>query len=177
MKKSLTHLEFEKLLKQQNTLFKEGKFKIVSTFTKVRDSIIIEDEYGLYRCTAYNLLKNTNPCLQNSVDRQKNFIARASKHHNNKYDYSLVIYTNNTNPIKIICPTHGIFKQSPIKHINSTTGCKKCSITERSIKNTHTNSEFIEKCNQKHNYKYDYSKVLYNGALSKIKIICNTNRT
>lgn len=175
MKRGLTHSEFEELLRQQNTLFKKGKFKVVSVFTRAKDPIIVEDKYGLYKCTPYNLLRNTNPCLQNSVDRQANFIARASEHHHNKYDYSLVTYTDNKTPIKIICPIHGMFEQGPIKHINSTTGCSKCSIKERSISKTYTNLEFIEKCNKKHNYKYDYSKVLYNGATSKIKIICSTH--
>ena len=54
----------------------------------------------------------------------KEFIEKAKKVHNNKYDYSLVKYKNSTTKIKIkiICPIHGIFMQPPITHYKS--GCQ-----------------------------------------------------
>lgn len=38
------------------------------------------------------------------------FIIDAQKIHDNKYDYSLVEYSGNKNKVKIICPTHNVFK-------------------------------------------------------------------
>jgi len=35
-----------------------------------------------------------------------------------------------------------------------------------------TNKEFIEECNEIHNFKYDYSLVNYDGVGKKVKIIC-----
>ena len=45
------------------------------------------------------------------------FIEKAIQIHNNKYDYSLVLYKNIFTPIKIICPIHGMFVQKPIYHL------------------------------------------------------------
>jgi len=45
--------------------------------------------------------------------------------HNNKYTYPDE-YINATSKIKIICPIHGIFKQTPSSHINNKQGCPFC---------------------------------------------------
>ena len=41
------------------------------------------------------------------------FINRSKRIHNNKYNYSLVDYIKGTIKVKIICPDHGIFEQTP----------------------------------------------------------------
>ena len=38
------------------------------------------------------------------------FILRANKVHNHKFDYSLVNYQGLDTKVEIICPTHGIFE-------------------------------------------------------------------
>ena len=65
---------------------------------------------------------------------KEDFIERAKLFHNNKYDYSLVEYKNARTKIKIICPIHGIFEQTPDNHLKY--GCKFCkeSIGEKSIR-------------------------------------------
>ena len=57
---------------------------------------------------------------------KQEFINKASKIHNNKYDYSNIEYKNISTKIKIICPIHGEFEQSPSKHLIGQ-GCPKCS--------------------------------------------------
>ena len=47
--------------------------------------------------------------------------------HEQKYNYKLVNYINAHTKIKIICKKHGIFEQTPNKHINIKQGCPKCS--------------------------------------------------
>jgi hypothetical protein len=37
--------------------------------------------------------------------------------HNNKYDYSKVEYINTNSKVKIICPIHGEFEQTPHNHL------------------------------------------------------------
>jgi hypothetical protein len=54
------------------------------------------------------------------------FIIKAKKIHGNLYGYSEVNYINSTIKIEIICPFHGIFKQSPAEHLEGC-GCPKCS--------------------------------------------------
>jgi len=52
------------------------------------------------------------------------FIKQVNEYHNNKYDYSAVKYKNNKTKIKIICPDHGIFEQTPDNHYKK--GCPIC---------------------------------------------------
>ena len=54
------------------------------------------------------------------------FIGDANLIHNNTYDYSLVEYINSKTKIKIICPKHGIFEQTPNSHL-SNQGCPTCN--------------------------------------------------
>lgn len=57
----------------------------------------------------------------------QDFVHNARKVHGDKYDYSLVEYTNNYTPVKIICSEHGVFEQRPICHVTQKHGCPKCS--------------------------------------------------
>ena len=93
------------------------------------------------------------------------FIEKANKIHDNKYNYSLVEYTNNIKKIKIVYPIHGIFEQTPREHLKNIISCIKCH-NEEKIR------LFIEKANKIHNNKYDYSHIKKLSAYEKIKIIC-----
>lgn len=94
-----------------------------------------------------------------------NFIEKCMKIHGDKYDYSLVKYTNNKTKVKIICKEHGIFEQRPDCHTHQ--GCPRCSGNVKI-----TNNEFILRANQKHQSKYDYSLTNYKNNSTKVKIIC-----
>lgn len=87
------------------------------------------------------------------------------------YDYSLVDYTGIFNKVKIICKTHGIFEQTPDNHIRGT-GCPICCNIERSEIHSDNLSDFINKANNRHVNKYDYSLVDYKGTSVAVKIIC-----
>jgi len=47
----------------------------------------------------------------------KIFIKRSKKVHNNKYDYSKVVYVNSNKKVIIGCPIHGDFLQAPADHL------------------------------------------------------------
>lgn len=53
------------------------------------------------------------------------FIERASKVHNGKYDYSKAEYVNSDTKACIICKIHGEFYQTPHSHLEGQ-GCPKC---------------------------------------------------
>ena len=73
---------------------------------------------------------------------KEDFIVKAKCIHGNKYDYSKVEYVNSKTKVRIICPTHGEFWQSPDKHLIGN-GCPRCSI---SISNKENEiKEFINK--------------------------------
>ncbi len=96
----------------------------------------------------------------------KQFIEKAMKKHGDKYDYSLSVYNGGKSKIKIICPIHGEFYQNAKNHMSGS-GCKKCSGLDRI-----TLKSFIERSNNIHNNKFDYSFVEFRNNKSKIKIIC-----
>ena len=100
------------------------------------------------------------------MDKTEIFIQKAKAVHGNKYDYSLVEYINSATKIKIICPIHGIFEQTPNNHLRKRS-CPYCA--NRDKKDTNW---FIQKANAVHGNKYDYSLVEYKNAKEKIKIIC-----
>lgn len=66
---------------------------------------------------------NTSFRLQHTKD---SFISEANLRHNNKYDYSKVVYKGYFEDVEIICPIHGSFYQLPRDHINYC-GCQRCS--------------------------------------------------
>ena len=94
------------------------------------------------------------------------FIREAQLIHHNRYDYSKLEYVNNKTKVCIICPDHGEFWQIPSDHLNGK-GCPQCAGNLRYNKDT-----FVEKAKIIHNDSYDYSKVEYVNAHTKICIIC-----
>lgn len=74
------------------------------------------------------------------------FIKEAREVHGNKYNYSLVNYTGQRVKVKIQCPIHGLFLQTPFSHIVTRSGCPRCreSYGERRV------AMFLEK----HGIKY-----------------------
>ena len=102
------------------------------------------------------------------------FIDRARKVHGNKYDYSLTEYTSHKSRLKIVCPLHGTFEQTPKKHLSGK-GCRKCGNLTVAEKRSKSTEQFIEDAIEKHGNKYDYSLVDYKQAHKKVKIICKTH--
>jgi hypothetical protein len=94
------------------------------------------------------------------------FIEKATKKHNNRYDYSKVIYKDSSSCVKIICKKHGEFLQIASEHLRGR-GCPYCCKTKKL-----TIEKFIERGNQIHNNKYDYSKSVYVNTSTKLIIIC-----
>lgn len=105
--------------------------------------------------------------LDELMNKQLLFIQMANQVHNNKYDYSLVGYKNTHTKVKIICPDHGVFEQSPVAHKRGQ-GCPKCK--HDNIRTTI--QDFVSTANRVHNNKYDYSLVEYKNTMTKVDIIC-----
>lgn len=64
-------------------------------------------------------------CRKTRRYNKEEFIRRAKIVHGDKYDYSLVKYIYNYIKVKIICPIHGVFEQTPAEHLYGS-GCHKC---------------------------------------------------
>ena len=102
----------------------------------------------------------------------ESFIEKAKIVHGNKYDYSLVLYNGCQEKVKIICPEHGEFKQTPAGHITGR-GCPVCRYISSAKKLAKTKEDFIKKAKEIHGDKYDYSKVEYINNSTKVCIICH----
>lgn len=97
---------------------------------------------------------------------------KANLIHNNKYNYSKVVYKNIDTKVIIVCPKHGDFEQTPYKHINRKQGCPKCKGDRIRSSKVMTIDEFIAKAKEIHGDKYEYLDVLYVNAHTHVNIIC-----
>ena len=109
--------------------------------------------------------------IENTKKRESEIIEKFKQIHGDKYDYSKVKYINTNTKVLIICPEHGEFEQLISNHLAGK-GCKKCSHISTSLKNKSNTKEFIEKSQKIHGEKYNYNKVNYVNAKSKVCIIC-----
>ena len=147
----------------------------VGAHTKV---CIICKEHGEFWQTPSNHLSGRGciKCRDNATGERcrfskEDFIKRANEIHNGKYNYDKVYYINNYTKVCIICPEHGEFWQEPKHHINGC-GCQKCYYEVAGDSLRFSKEDFIKRANEIHNGKYNYDKVDYKGANTKVYIVC-----
>lgn len=156
----------EKLFKINPNIEVLGEYKDSKTLIKVKCNICGYE----WKDTSSHLYKrDCRNCRKEKLRKSKEqkFIQKACTIHNNKYNYNNVHFLTLNQKVKIICPIHGEFEQSPNIHLQGC-GCPKCS--HRSFK--YSNEEWINKVKKIHNNKYDYSKVQYINKETPVCIIC-----
>ena len=171
MPKKKTKEEFIKeATEKHNGKYDYSKVEYVNSKTKV---CIICPEHDEFWQTPSNHTRGQGCpyCGHNATGKSKrsskeDFIKKAHKIHKGKYDYSKVNYMNNSTKVCIICPEHDEFWQKPNDHLGGH-GCTKCS-----GKYAPTTEEWIASARKVHDNKYDYSKVKYINANTKVCIIC-----
>jgi len=172
LKKRNTIEDFIRMAKEiHGDKYDYSKVNYVNNKTKV---CIICPEHGEFWQRPIHHLYKKNGCpLCNGGVRlcKEEFIEKAKGIHGNKYDYSKVEYVNSQTKVCIVCPEHGEFWQTPNSHLNGN-GCFDCSYIERGKKRNSSTDEFIKKAKKIHGDKYDYSKVKYDKAITKVCIIC-----
>lgn len=92
-------------------------------------------------------------------------IKKFIKTHGSRYCYSQIKYINTDTKINIICYKHGVFQQTPDKHIAGN-GCPKCIGKNKNI------SEVIKDFKEAHGETYSYSKVNFEMLTVKVEITC-----
>jgi hypothetical protein len=117
-----------------------------------------------------------------NADRQAaaraQFVERANKIHNGKYDYSLVDYKTARVKVKIVCPLHGEFEQTPDTHLRKRVGYKEGSGCPGCRGSAISNSKRldlniqVETSRSIHGDRYDYSKASPVNARTLTTIIC-----
>jgi len=137
------------------------------TFMLLKVKIICK-KHGVFKQTPQNHIegKGCIKCAGTYLLTTEEIIKQFKKIHGSKYDYSLVDYVSSHTKLKIICPEHGIFKQTAGSH-KAGSGCPKCA------GNYNLNTiEIIKQFKAIHGERYDYSKVAYKGIFYKVEIIC-----
>ena len=143
-----------------------------------KKSIIICPNHGEFLQTPGNHLSGQGcpscgreKTISSTLKTEEIFISKAKEIHGNIYNYDLVEYSNTTTKVKIVCPTHGEFLQTPQKHLHGQ-GCSKCGLKKRTKTQTMTIEDFTDRSSNIHNNKFDYSNILYKNSHEKIEIIC-----
>ena len=170
IEKYTTNDFIEKARKIHGDKYDYSKVEYKNNRTKV---CIICPKHGEFWQTPKNHLKGQgcNKCaIEYKTSKRtstiEQFIERAKEVHGDRYDYSEVEYKNSRTKICIICPEHGEFWQTPYEHLKGS-GCPDCAGVKKV-----TTEQFIQKARKIHGNKYDYSKVNYINAHTKVCIIC-----
>ena len=108
--------------------------------------------------------KCSNEILRSNLGE---FMRKAKKIHENKYDYSKFLYVRADIKGIIICKTcKSEFLQTPCGHLSGF-GCSACAKNKRL-----TLKEFVDRAIIIHKNKFDYSKFIYVNSETKGKIRC-----
>ncbi len=130
---------------------------------------IICSQHGEFRLkpTSHLCGNGCSECSGNVRLTTDRFIRKAREVHGDAYDYSKTdCVGNNKTKVCIICPEHGEFWQTPNNHLKGAR-CPGCFGTPK-----YTKEQYIEKAQEVHGDKYDYSLIKYDGHKRKIEIIC-----
>ena len=172
-------LTVEKFIERANAKHRHRYDYSKVNFKNVEDkAVIICPEHGPFEQRVMTHLKGFNcpKCGRKSVSNKmvhslERFLRDAKSAHGNKYDYSEVKYKKALSKVKIICPVHGAFYQSPATHIRGV-ACSRCSDLIAADKRRLSTEEFISRAREVHGEKYDYSRANYVTSHDKVEIIC-----
>lgn len=175
MAKKLTRENFiQRVNEIHGNKYDYSKVEYINTSTKV---CIICPEHGEFWQTPNKHLQGRGcpKCGQLNGNKKKTFTQvefenKANIIHNFKYTYNND-YINDSTKIKITCPIHGDFFQTPNHHLRGQ-GCPKCAIEKNSNGQKMSQEEFVLKANAIHNGKYDYNKSKYLTYKENLLIIC-----
>lgn len=136
----------------------------------IQPNTFLNSVYGCGQCRYKDKEIINKPSKEQQLSiKQQVFISRSKEIHNNKYDYSKVIYTKACDKVTIICPIHGEFQQAPGVHIKGH-GCPKCAREVTADKTRKTQEEFEKEARAIYGDKYTYGK--YTGMHNKMTIVC-----
>lgn len=124
--------------------------------------------HGVFHQTAMDHM-NGRGCAQCNERQQltkQQFIDRANAKHNSKYTYDDVVFVNVTTKVNIVCPTHGVFTQTPKDHMHKY-GCPACGGTAKV-----TTDQFINRAVTVHGDTYDYTAVNLTNMNKNVHITC-----
>jgi len=110
------------------------------------------------------------------------FIEDAISVHGNEYTYNSAVYNGVKINLLVTCRTHGDFSVTPSNHLAGR-GCPLCAKQRVGTKNaqrgkqifSRTLEDFVNKAQEKHNNRYDYTSAVYANNYTKLTIVCNVH--
>jgi ssDNA-binding Zn-finger/Zn-ribbon topoisomerase 1 len=153
------------------------KFVYLGEYVNSRMPILIEcKEHGRFRQAPISHLKGTG-CPKCGIEAIKayhssnheEFLKKARSIHGNKFSYPQR-YERATKFIRITCPIHGAFTQTPNSHLNGH-GCRKCQSQQAAERNRLTHEEFVQKALKVHGRKFQYPET-YKASVEPLLILC-----
>lgn len=108
--------------KDKNYDYSLVEYRNAKTNVKIICSI-----HGVFEITPTSLIsgRGCQYCGGNKKYTLEDFIKISNKKHNKKYNYSSVVFITQTKKVKIVCPIHGEFEQTPRQHMKGR-GCRIC---------------------------------------------------
>ena len=91
--------------------------------------------------------------------------------HGDLYDYTKTVYNGANSKVLITCPAHGDYLQSASSHLSGYK-CRKCGLDLQRKSSRMTLCDFVDRSNNKHQSKYDYSDVNWIKATIPVSISC-----
>lgn len=167
----MTKNEFiEKARKVHGDKYDYSKVEIEKTADKI---IIICPRHGEFEQVANSHLQGRG-CAMCSGKKfsLQDYIEKANKIWNNKYDYSKFEWKGINQKVCIICPEHGEFWQLPNNHLKGECGCLECRGKSKNFKAITGIEDLKRISKEKFNDKFDFSKSVWKGSREKIEIIC-----
>jgi len=173
-------LDDQNFIKKSNTIHKNkydySLIEIKNNKSKVK---IICPVHGIFEQKASSHLEGCGcpKCRDEQVRKRfvKNklyFVEKAKQTHGDKYDYSLVDYINNKIKVKILCPIHGVFEQSPANHYKygcpfcrESQGEKKISLLLDGMKIKYIRQKTFDGCENKQKLHFDFYLPEYNMCI------------
>lgn len=146
----------------------------VGNICKVKDKVIITcPEHGDFEQEVNSHLQGRGCpiCAGKKFDLQ-NYIKKANKVWNNKYDYSKFIWKGINQKVCIICPEHGEFWQLPNNHLKGECGCLQCRGKDKDFEKICNLEILIKKAKEKFGDKFNFDKTEFINSKTKIIITC-----
>lgn len=139
-------------------------------------------EHGIFYINKSNLIsrKGCPKCGREATESSnfkdlEYFLKRAHEAHGDKYGYEEAEYNGTNTKLKINCPFHGEFWQTPNNHYKF--GCLECGREAVSKAKRKSFEEFVKDARKVHGNKYNYDQESYDNRTSghdKCLIHCNT---
>ena len=99
------------------------------------------------------------------------FTEKAKAVWGDRWDYRSTVYRTRNLNISITCRRHGTFIQSPTNHLAKRIGCDACKLSSQPQLKI-TTEAFIISSQAVWGDRWDYSKSVYQGVVSKLTITC-----